>query len=48
MLRTKPKDSGRKLLLQNVLYETTLKALEPTFLRESVKIKQINKQKRIV
>ena len=34
--------------MQNVLYETTLKALEKTFLRESVKIKQINSGKRIV
>ena len=39
LLKTKPKDSGQRLNLQNVLQEPTLKALEKTFLRESVKIK---------
>ena len=48
LLRTKKKDHGQKLNLQKVLHEKTLKALEKTFLRESVKIKHINYSKRIV
>ena len=48
LLKTKPKVNGQKLNLQNVLHESTLKTLEKTFLRESVKIKQINYSKRIV
>ena len=48
LLKTKPKGSGNRLNLQDLLDESTYKALEKVFLRESVKIKQINSGKRIV
>ena len=48
ILRTKPLSECKKLILAKVLSAETMQELMKTFLRESVKIKQINSGKRIL
>lgn len=47
LLKTKIKDDRPKLVLSKVLEPETILRLEKTFLRESIKIKNINAGKRI-
>ena len=48
LLKTKPEEERRSLVLSRVLLPETIQAMNRIFLRESVKLKHINNGKRLV